>query len=139
MKRKEMMKWMGRAVTVHTEIRRAEKKFGRFFGYSWEMHHRGKTRAGWIVGFRFRQEGHSEFLGEGEGSAFLQTGPQILAVQVAYDATSAVVNVPVDGFEWGGQPAYDHGIPWSKTDKDCQRENAAAQHRAKNGRFQAHA
>lgn len=151
-----MLDLMGKVVLVLAELRRTREDDGTYAWCREQPKHRGPVitgkTAGWVVGFRWLQQGKIEPGCEshygidgwdpGDSATFKETGPRVPCLLVAYWPTMKPVRVPLDGFEY----ATDAGlcpIPvsparafvWTDRWREMQRDDMAQHPRDAKGRW----
>lgn len=104
---------MGAVVTVYQVLERRHRGYGgtsdRKPASTWEVA-LIKPRAGWVTGYRWLQNGRTVYAGDpedGYGRSWEETGPRTPAVMVAFWHDRNPVPVPLDSWEFGGEPVDD--------------------------------
>ena len=123
---------MGQIVTVHVVLRRSEAWSGGVNRKKWYRHECRHPWAGWVVGFRWKQNGHTVL--DYDGTRWARDGASVPVVMVSSWPTINAEPVPLDGYELGGTPIPASGS-WTEIAKDGLREEMAAWPRDSRGRW----
>ena len=99
MKHKEMAKLMGQVVTVSKRL--IKNKNHTTGEVAWSTYKVVKPRSGWVVGFRFLQNG---CITRDYDENYFEWSSSVLCMLVTCWPNQKPVNVPMDGFELGGEP-----------------------------------
>lgn len=135
MNTRQRLAFMGAVVTVRAVLRVHEAdSLGGWAGpyvRTWKSV-ACSPRAGWVVGFTHRRNGVTSFRGD-EGPTFKPTAC-VPCMLVTFWPTHAPVEVPLDGFDFGGIPDNRTASWQDERVKNILREEAKTAPR-KNGKF----
>lgn len=149
MKHREMVAMMGKLVVVTQRLVRERSDDDRMLGRTWVPVSLPTPRTGWVVGFKWLQNGQIDpgypgFNGiDGyeppEPTEFKETGPRTPAMMVCFWPTMKPDFVPMDGYRMavpGEAPTSPaEQCPWDERAREVYRKIAAELPRDAMGRF----
>lgn len=140
-KQRAVANLMGRIVFVKQVFERAypTKEKRGVTPKTWAPEALKEPRPGWVIGFRYLQTGHTEWVGYEEGSAWTPNGPSQPCLLVSFWPTLAPVRVPLDGFDFkcNSEPHPNKRPPWSRLDRITNAEATEGWPRDAKGRWKA--